>query len=194
MPCLPTADTAFLIERVVDPSGKVLMQSRPVTVASGAARVLDPRVAFLATSMMQDVVRRGTAARVNQLGRYDLAGKTGTTNDQRDGWFAGFNPDIAAVAWIGFDQPKPLGAGETGAQAALPIWMEFMGKALSNTPQKGFAVPDGVVSAIIDPATGQILPEGSEGLTEYFLQETHPDGFVAAPPDTATPIQPAQNK
>lgn len=183
----------YLIERVVDPTGKILMQSRPVTVAGGAARVLDPRVAFLATSMMQDVVRRGTAARVNQLGRYDLAGKTGTTNDQRDGWFAGFNPDIAAVAWIGFDQPKPLGAGETGAQAALPIWMEFMGKALSNTPQKGFAVPDGVVSATIDPITGQILPEGSEGLTEYFLQEIHPDGIVETPTNNAAPAQPAQN-
>ena len=175
----------YLIERVVAPDGKVLMQSRPVTVAGGAPRVLDPRVAFLATSMMQDVVRRGTAARVGQLGRYDLAGKTGTTNDQRDGWFAGFNPDIAAVAWIGFDQPKPLGAGETGAQAALPIWMEFIGKALSNTPQKGFAVPDGVVSATIDPATGEILPEGSTGISEYFLQESLPGAAGAALPEHA---------
>lgn len=170
----------YLIERVVDPTGKVIIQNRPVTVAGGAPRVLDPRVAFLATSMMQDVVRRGTAARVNQLGRHDLAGKTGTTNDQRDGWFAGFNPNLVSVAWIGFDQPKPLGAGETAAQSALPIWMDFMGRALSGTPQNGFAIPEGVVTATIDPVTGQILPEGSTGITEYFLQETLP-GETAVP-------------
>jgi penicillin-binding protein 1A len=181
----------YLIEKVVDPAGNVLMQSRPVTVASGAPRVLDPRIAFLATSMMQDVVRRGTAARVNQLGRYDLAGKTGTTNDQRDGWFAGFSPDLVAVAWIGFDQPKPLGSGETGAQSALPIWIEFMGRALSNTPQRGFAVPEGVVAAIIDPATGQILPDGTEGLTEYFLQETLPGGAEAPAAEEGAPAKPA---
>ncbi len=172
----------YLIERVVAPDGKVLMQSRPVTVAAGAVRVLDPRVAFLATSMMQDVARRGTAARIGQLGRFDLAGKTGTTNDQRDGWFAGFNPNLVAVSWIGYDQPKSLGAGETAAQSALPIWMDFMGRVLTGVPQKGFAVPEGVVAATIDPATGQILPEGSTGLTEYFLHESLGDASPAAEP------------
>ncbi len=165
--------TPYLIEKVYDGTGKVLMESRPQTVSNGAPRVLDPRNAFLMTSMMQDVVRRGTAARVNQLGRSDLAGKTGTTNDQRDGWFAGFSPDMVAVAWIGFDQPKSLGPGETGAQSALPIWIDFMGSALAKTPQKPLSPPEGIVSALIDPTTGEILPEGTPGgITEYFYQES----------------------
>lgn len=165
----------YLIDKVYDGTGKLLMASKPQTVASGAPRVLDARNAFLMTSMMQDVVRRGTAARVNQLGRSDLAGKTGTTNDQRDGWFAGFSPDLVAVAWIGFDQPKSLGPGETGAQSALPIWIDFMGGALAKTPQKAIAPPEGVVSAAIDPVTGQLLPEGSIGaIDEYFYQENLP--------------------
>lgn len=164
----------YLIDKVYDGQGKLIMQSRPQTVTSGAPRVLDPRNAFLMTSMMQDVVRRGTAARVGQLGRSDLAGKTGTTNDQRDGWFAGFSPDLTAVAWIGFDQPKSLGSGETGAQAALPIWMNFMSRALSGVPQKGFRIPSGIASAKIDPATGHAIPDEAEGITEYFYQENMP--------------------
>ena len=164
----------YLIDKVYDGQGQLVMQSRPQTVSSGAPRVIDPRNAFLMTSMMQDVVRRGTAARVGQLGRSDLAGKTGTTNDQRDGWFAGFSPDLTAVAWIGFDQPKSLGSGETGAQAALPIWMDFMARALAGVPQKGFSIPAGVASVKIDPATGRAVPDEAEGFTEYFYQENMP--------------------
>ena len=164
----------YLIEKVYDGSGKLLMESRPQTVETGAPRVLDPRNAYLMTSMMQDVARRGTAARVGQLGRNDLAGKTGTTNDQRDGWFAGYSPDLVAVSWIGFDQPKSLGPGETGAASALPIWIDFMGRALAKTPQKAFVAPEGVVSATIDPETGQLIPEGTTGITEYFYQENLP--------------------
>ena len=164
--------TPYLIDKVYDGTGQVVMESRPVTVENGAPRVLDPRTAFLMSSMMQDVVRRGTATRANQLGRSDLAGKTGTTNDQRDGWFAGFSPDLVAVAWIGFDQPKSLGPGETGAQSALPIWVDFMAGALAKTPQKPFTPPEGVVSSIIDPVTGEFLPEGSSGIAEYFYQES----------------------
>ncbi len=166
--------TPYLIDKVYDGSGKLLMESRPQTVTGGAARVLDPRNAFLMTSMMQDVARRGTAARVSQLGRSDLAGKTGTTNDQRDGWFAGFSPDLVAVSWIGFDQPKSLGPGETGAAAALPIWIDFMARALAKTPQKPFVAPEGVVAATIDPESGELLPEGSAGVTEYFYEENLP--------------------
>jgi penicillin-binding protein 1A len=166
--------TPYLIDKVYDGSGKLLMESRPQTVAAGAPRVLDPRNAFLMTSMMQDVASRGTAARVGQLGRTDLAGKTGTTNDQRDGWFAGFCPDLVAVSWIGFDQPKSLGPRETGAAAALPIWIDFMGSALAKTPNKPFAAPEGVVAATIDPESGALLPEGSAGITEYFYEENLP--------------------
>ncbi len=166
--------TPYLIDKVYDSTGKLLMESRPQTVDAGAPRVLDPRNAYLMTSMMQDVARRGTAARVSQLGRSDLAGKTGTTNDQRDGWFAGYNPNLVAVSWIGFDQPKSLGPGETGAAAALPIWIDFMSRALAKTPQKPIAVPEGVVTATIDPNSGELLPEGSAGITEYFYEENLP--------------------
>jgi penicillin-binding protein 1A len=164
----------YLIDKVYDGSGKLLMESRPQTVDGGAPRVLDARNAFLMTSMMQDVARRGTAARVGQLGRSDLAGKTGTTNDQRDGWFAGFSPDLVAVSWIGFDQPKSLGPGETGAASALPIWIDFMGRALAKMPQKPFVAPEGVVAATIDPDSGELLPEGTAGITEYFYEENLP--------------------
>jgi penicillin-binding protein 1A len=164
----------YLIDKVYDGEGKLVMQSRPQTVSAGAPRVLDPRNAFLMTNMMQDVVRRGTAARASQLGRSDLAGKTGTTNDQRDGWFAGFSPDLAAVAWIGFDQPKSLGPGETGANSALPIWMDFMGRALARTPQKGFRVPQGIAAVKIDSVTGHPVPEEADGIIEYFYQENLP--------------------
>jgi penicillin-binding protein 1A len=131
-------------------------------------------------------VRYGTGARASQLGRSDLAGKTGTTNDARDGWFAGYNPDLVAVAWIGFDQPRSLGRAETGAQAALPIWTGFMGGALKGVAQTGFAVPGGVTSATIDPLTGQILPEGQTGLTEYFYQENVPSESL--PTDNGAPL------
>ncbi len=103
--------------------------------------MIDPRNAWLMTTMMQDVVRYGTAARAGQLGRSDLAGKTGTTNDARDTWFAGYNPDLVAIAWMGYDQPRSLGRGETGAQSALPIWINFMGTALRGVPQKAGPCP-----------------------------------------------------
>jgi len=123
---------------------------------------------------MQDVVRRGTAAKVAQLGRRDLAGKTGTTNDQVDAWFAGFQPSLVAVAWIGFDQPRTLGKGETGAQAALPMWMKYMGEMLKGVPQASFTQPKGVVAVQINPLTGLPVGEGEPGTPEYFYQEAVP--------------------
>jgi len=170
----------YLIEKVYDGSNQLLMQAAPQIVGVSAPRVIDPRNAFLMTSMMQDVVRYGTGARASQLGRSDLAGKTGTTNDARDGWFAGYNPGLVAVAWIGFDQPRSMGRAETGAQAALPIWTGFMGDALKGIEQTGFAVPGGVTSATIDPLTGRILPEGEAGLAEYFYQENVPSEGLPA--------------
>ena len=107
--------------------GNVLGKANPVTVSKGAERVIDQRNAFIMTNMMQDVIRGGTGARAMALGRVDLAGKTGTTNEQLDAWFAGFQRHLCAVAWIGYDIPRTLGDGETGAVAALPIWMSYMG-------------------------------------------------------------------
>ena len=164
----------YLIEKVYDGSNRLLMQASPQRVGINAPRVIDPRNAFLMTNMMQDVVRYGTGARASELGRRDIAGKTGTTNDSRDGWFAGYNPGLVAVAWLGFDQPRSLGRGETGAQAALPIWISFMAETLKKAPQKEFIVPSGVVSATIDAATGLRLVGDTAGLTEYFYQENLP--------------------
>jgi len=161
----------YYIERIQDARGKVLAQANPVRAGDTAERAIDARNAFIMTSMMQDVVRFGTAARAMQLGRGDLAGKTGTTNDQVDAWFCGYNPGLVAVAWIGFDQPRTLGNNETGAQAALPMWMSYMGRALKGVAETPLVVPSGVVSVIIDPASGK---RSSEGRAEFFYQENIP--------------------
>lgn len=166
--------TPYYIERVLDARGNLLAQTKPVRAGQGAEQVIDPRNAFIMTSLLQDVVRRGTATRAMQLGRLDLAGKTGTTNDQVDAWFTGFQPSLVAISWIGFDQPRTLGGTETGAQAALPIWMNYMAKALKGVPEAVFAVPEGVAVAKVDAQTGLPVPEGQDGLVEYFYQENVP--------------------
>ena len=174
----------YLIDKVYDGNNQLLMQASPQKVGTNAPRVIDPRNAFLMSSMMQDVVRYGTGARASQLGRNDIAGKTGTTNDSRDGWFAGYSPALVAVSWLGFDQPRSLGRGETGAQAALPIWINFMAEALKKTPKTGFVAPSGVVTATIDPQTGlRLVGEGQTGLTEYFYQENLPAEGAPISPD-----------
>ena len=183
--------TPYLITRVVDQQGRVLSQTTP----EKPRQVIDPRNAFIMTSLMQSVVRRGTAASAMQLGRSDLAGKTGTTNDQFDAWFTGYQPNVVGVAWMGFDQPRTLGRGETGARAALPIWMKYMGTVLRNVPQTGYPVPNGIVTATINPLTGLPVANGEQGYNEYFYQETVPvlttapvmPEMVPATPDTQQP-------
>ncbi len=166
--------TPYFISRVEDASGKVLAKAAPVRAGEGAQRAIDVRNAFVMFNMMQDVIRGGTGARAMQLGREDLAGKTGTTNDQLDAWFAGFQRHLSAVAWVGFDLPRSLGPNETGAVAALPIWMAYVGKVLGTAPQEAPAVPEGVVAAHINPETGLRDPEDRQGLVEYFFQENLP--------------------
>lgn len=169
----------YYIDRIEDQAGHVLAKASPVAAgAPGTSPVIDPRNAFIMTSMMQDVIKYGTGAHAMQLGRVDLAGKTGTTNDQVDAWFAGFQPTLTTIAWIGYDQPKTLGRGETGAQAALPIWMGYMGKALTGVPEAAFTLPQGVVEAKIDPQTGKLVT-GDGGMNEYFYQELLPKAQVA---------------
>jgi len=119
-----------------------------------ANRAITPQNNYLMTSMMQDVIRLGTGRRARQLGRGDIAGKTGTTNDQLDAWFSGFNPNIVTTTWVGFDRPHPLGSRETGSRAALPMWIDFMSSALSNYKEKNFEQPEGLVTVRIDPETG----------------------------------------
>jgi penicillin-binding protein 1A len=162
----------YLIARILDDRGNLIAQAQPTVANSTAQRVLDQRNAFIMDSMMRDVVRAGTANRAMSLGRSDLAGKTGTTNDYNDAWFAGYQPNVVAVSWIGFDQPRRLGNGETGGQAALPMWMNYMSYALKNIPQTERRQPDGVIAARIDAESGLTSPDGS--LTEYFYRENTP--------------------
>jgi penicillin-binding protein 1A len=136
----------YLIQKVVDARGNVITESKPMTAADEAARVLDPRNAFIIDSMMRDVVRSGTGYMAGQkLGRNDIAGKTGTTNDAMDGWFAGYGGDTVAVAWMGYDQPKSLGGREFGGTLALPIWADYMRDALRSKPEIQKPAPAGLV-------------------------------------------------
>ena len=135
----------YLISKITDASGKVLAQAKPDTAGNEALRVIDERNAFLMDSMMKDVVRFGTAAKAMVLKRTDLAGKTGTTNDSVDAWFAGYQAKLVGIAWIGFDQPRNLGNRETGGGLALPIWIGYMQKALKDIPIEERPLPQGVV-------------------------------------------------
>ena len=164
----------WFISRIVDDRGETLYSSKPEVAGEDAERVLDPRNAFMMTSLMRDVVRYGTATPVLRLGRNDLAGKTGTTNDHIDAWFAGFQQSLVAVAWIGFDTPSPLGPNETGGVAALPIWMAYMQKVLKGVPEADLDPPSGIVAVNINPVTGLREPGGASKTVEYFYTETQP--------------------
>jgi len=164
----------WFISRVEDNKGQTLYAARPETAGVDAERVLDERNAFLMTTLMRDVVRYGTAAAAMRLGRNDLAGKTGTTNDHIDAWFCGFNAGLVGVAWIGFDTPANLGPNETGSQAALPIWMGYAGKVLKGVPETELVQPSGVVTVNINPSTGLREPSGVSKTTEFFYAESQP--------------------
>ena len=163
-----------LISKIVDQHGKVLVETKFTKAGDGAPRAIDARNAFIMDSMLRDVVKHGTAMRALQLGRGDLAGKTGTTNDHFDAWFAGYNPQQVAVAWVGYDKPRPLGGSETGGAAALPIWMKYMASALKGVPEVEPAVPDGVIALRIDPVTGVRADNDENGIYDYFYQENPP--------------------
>lgn len=139
--------TPYLIDHVTDANGQVLMRAKPIVAGDSAARAIDARTAYVMDDMLRGVATSGTAARARQvLKRGDLAGKTGTTNDSVDAWFAGYTPQIVGVAWLGFDQPKSLGSRETGGGASLPIWMGYMQNALKEFPeQKRAPPPEGLI-------------------------------------------------
>lgn len=174
--------TPNLIAKIVDQKGKVILTTKFNLAGNGTPRVIDARNAFLMNSMLQGVVRRGTAAKALQLGRSDLAGKTGTTNDHMDAWFAGYSPKQVAVAWIGFDKPQMLGRNETGAGAALPIWMKYMAVALKDVPETNMVMPEGIMSVKIDPATG-VLDEA--GVIDFFYNENPPQQVESIMPSSA---------
>ncbi len=140
-----------------------------------AARVLEQENAYQMVSMMQDVINRGTATKAKALGRNDLAGKTGTTNEQHDAWFSGFNGDVVATTWVGFDQDRPLGKREVGGTAALPIWMDYMRIALDGKAENSLAMPAGMVTMRIDPKTGLLVDQDSnQGIQEIFREQNIP--------------------
>ncbi|MCM0043146.1 MAG: penicillin-binding protein 1A [Burkholderiaceae bacterium] len=136
----------YLISKISDNTGKTLFQVNPDKAGDEAMRVIDARNAFLVDSMLKDVIRQGTATRALSLKRIDIAGKTGTTNDSIDAWFAGYHPKLVGVAWIGFDKPRNLGNRETGGGLALPIWIGYMQKALPSLPVIERELPSGVVA------------------------------------------------
>jgi len=137
-----------------------------------APRVISAENAFIMTSMMQDVIAAGTGRRARVLGRGDLAGKTGTTNDYRDAWFSGFNRDVVTTVWVGFDQPRTLGRGEAGGRAALPIWIDYMRVVLDGRPERPPVPPRGVVTAYLNRETGQPTDEDDpEAYREYFMAQ-----------------------
>jgi len=179
----PIDDTAGAAEGAAHPIA-LATAAKPAAAAAVAApalvdeahrapRVLDATLDWLITSMMHDVVTRGTAADVRQLGRDDLSGKTGTTNDFTDAWFNGFNNALVAVTWIGFDQPKPLGRGEVGGHAALPVWMDYMRIALKGMPPQVLPRPPGLVSIPINPLNGKLLPAETAGAMIEVVQSDH---------------------
>lgn len=153
---------SYFIDRIEDAKGRVVARTAPTIAGQNAERTVDPRNAFIMTSMMKDVVRYGTATAAMSLKRSDLAGKTGTTNDARDAWFAGYNPKLVGVAWVGFDNNRSLGVGETGGGAALPIWIDYMRFALRDMPNVNMPMPQGVV---------RVAGAGARGDAEYYYRE-----------------------
>jgi len=178
----------YLITRITDAEGRVLAQARPGRAGDESLRVIDERNAFLMNTLLRQVVRSGTATRAQSLRRPDLAGKTGTTNDSHDAWFAGYHPDIAAVAWVGFDQPRKLGERETGGGLALPIWISYMAHALRGAPERQLRVPPGVVAIDGDWYYAETTP--GKGIESLGLADEHGG---EPPADGVTPPSPYRN-
>jgi penicillin-binding protein 1A len=177
------------ITRIADRDGRILESVDPGDFPGGLAndqrlikltpeRVISPETAYLVTNLMESVIRDGTGRRARELGR-PAAGKTGTTNDLKDAWFAGYVPQLVAVAWSGYDQERPLGRNETGARAALPAWLSFMKEAVKQFDPLDFTVPDAIEFRPIDPGTGLLAPEdSSEVLIEAFAPGTVPTRYA----------------
>ena len=194
--------TPYFIEKIEDADGN------PVTLSPGVAEVcsdcdeetsdrrmdlsvelspiksepvqtLSPQNAFLTSNLMKQVILSGTGRRALALGRSDLAGKTGTTNNYRDAWFSGFNPDITTTVFVGFDEPSHLGRRESGASAALPIWVDYMGTALQAYPEQPQNIPEQIIVRYINSENGQLTStDDPEGFDEYFIAGTEPTNVV----------------
>jgi len=170
----------YFIHKIVDDRGNVLALAEPRRAGDESLRVIDPRNAFIMDNMMQDVTRLGTAARAARLGRSDLAGKTGTTNEFVDAWFAGYQPSLVGISWVGFDQPKTLGKNQTGGVVALPIWLSYMERVLKEVPEMPREMPPGIVVLPTGPyptAAGE-----NRVVNEFFFREAVPPPEVLHPP------------
>ncbi|CJK72721.1 Multimodular transpeptidase-transglycosylase /Penicillin-binding protein 1A/1B (PBP1) [Streptococcus pneumoniae] len=211
----------YLIQRIEDREGNLLFEANPARVppretqtadvevhpvqsnpviADGeqmpaaprfAEQVLDERTAYIMTSMLQDVIKRGTGRRALALGRDDIAGKTGTTNDSIDSWFSGYNADLVTTVWAGFDQPQSLGRNEYGGTVALPIWMNYMGAVLKDMPEHPPAEPDGLLKLRIDPVSGRAAtPSTPDAYFEVFKSEDSPPPMGEFDPGYQAPGSP----
>ncbi len=199
----------YLIERIDSRDGQQLFVANPRSVpgltpllpSSGvpssesvppsAEQIIDPRTSYILTSMLQDVITRGTGRRALALQRTDLAGKTGTTNESKDSWFSGYNADLVTTVWSGFDQPASLGRNEYGGTVALPIWMSFMGEALKDRPQRLLPQPPGVVTLRVDPFSGRAATPGNpNAYFEVFKSEDTPPSMSEFDPSLQAPGSP----
>jgi penicillin-binding protein 1A len=175
----------YYIDRIESAEGELIYQAKPkkacpdcesnplLPIVNMAPRIISPEVNFLINSLLTDVMQKGTAKSAKSLGRNDIAGKTGTTNEQRDAWFNGYTPSLVATSWVGFDDFSPLGDRETGATVALPMWIDFMKNALKDRPETINEPPQGIKKAFINPKTGFLISENSgSGVWEYF-QASH---------------------
>jgi penicillin-binding protein 1A len=184
----------WFIERIEDSTHHIIFQQPFTTVCSDdypkqkcaedetrhAQRVVEEGNVFLMTSIMRDVINFGTGRKALKLGRHDLAGKTGTTNDQVDAWFSGFNRQVVATAWVGFDNPRSLGRSEFGGTAALPMWMSFMKVALQDIPELPLRTPENIVTVKIDSNTGLLASQVSKKTRfEFFIEGTEPQRAAA---------------
>ena len=199
----------YLIERIDSRDGQQLFVANPRSVpgltpllpSSGvpssesvppsAEQIIDPRTSYILTSMLQDVITRGTGRRALALQRADLAGKTGTTNESKDSWFSGYNADLVTTVWSGFDQPASLGRNEYGGTVALPIWMSFIGEALKDRPQRLLPQPPGVVTLRVDPFSGRAATPGNpNAYFEVFKSEDTPPSMSEFDPSLQAPGSP----
>ncbi|MHB1370218.1 MAG: penicillin-binding protein 1A, partial [Pseudomonadaceae bacterium] len=203
----------YLIERVEDREGQQVFAANPTrvpndpnaaTVSTGqvapaeadtapriAEQIIDERTAYIMTSMLQDVITRGTGRRALALGRHDLAGKTGTTNDSIDSWFSGYNADLVTTVWAGFDQPQSLGRHEYGGTVALPIWMKYMGTVLKDLPEHLPAEPAGLLTLRVDPQSGRAAtPSTPNAYFELFKSEDSPPSMSELEPGAPVPGSP----
>jgi penicillin-binding protein 1A len=187
----------WFIDRIEDPKGEIVFQSAPrragcdaednaagatgcnLPEALRAPRAISAANAWLMTDFMREAVVRGTGVRARALGRSDIAGKTGTTNESRDTWFNGYSRSVVATVWVGFDQAQPLGEGEEGSRTAVPIWTDFMRDALAGVPQRGWPMPEGLVQARVSLETGGLASvDDPDGIFETFMLDRMPTGGI----------------